>query len=549
MNDAVVVRFVAILVVVAACAKSNGEAPPGDGGPDAIIQPDACVPLPESCNGMDEDCDGFTDEDFDTTASLCIVGVGACAASGVYECNEAGDGIECSAVEGAPALETCDGIDNDCDMKIDETFNVGTPCDGTDADVCSDGVIMCTGPDTAECNDGAGDSPELCDTFDNDCDGKFDEGFNLMANCDGADTDSCNEGKIVCNGPTATKCTDTTTSTVERCNGLDDDCSNGPDDTYNVGQACSDGLGACLRNGMFVCNAGMNGTRCNAAAGAPTAETCGDAIDQDCTGADAACPANDLPAGAIDISAGGTFSVDLSAARDDNFAPSTPSMDCAETGGRDVFYQFTLPAEEVVYADTFGSNFDSVLRLYNGTCASLGAIVTCSDDACTQVRSQIAEDLAAGTYCLVVDQFRGTVTTGAATLVFKRGGRAGARLPARSGSVTGTNVGKPALYAASCEAETVIRGEGVHFFPSCPGNNSVSAETCTATTIDTVMYLRTGTADTADVVCGDDNCGVRSKITKVIAGANIQWVIVDGFAKATSAPGVGEGPYTLTYSY
>jgi len=37
-----------------------------------------------------------------------------------------------------------------------------------------------------------------------------------------------------------------------------------------------------------VCNGAQNGTVCNATAGAPSAETCGNGVDEDCNGADAA---------------------------------------------------------------------------------------------------------------------------------------------------------------------------------------------------------------------------------------------------------------------
>ena len=37
---------------------------------------------------------------------------------------------------------TGDGLDNDCDGQIDEDFaDLGTPCDGDDADACTGGVI------------------------------------------------------------------------------------------------------------------------------------------------------------------------------------------------------------------------------------------------------------------------------------------------------------------------------------------------------------------------------------------------------------------------
>jgi hypothetical protein len=388
---------------------------------------------------------------------------------------------------------------------------------------------------------------EVCNGADDDCDGDVDNGLALGVACDGDDTDACIEGMTVCGTAGDVICSDVTSSTVEVCNNMDDDCRNGADDTFDVGTPCTTGLGACERTGTRVCNAQGNGTTCNAVAGPTSAELCGNNIDEDCNGADAACPANDYASGAIDISAGGTFTADLTAAHDDNWAAST-QFDCGNQGGRDVFYQFTLPAEEVVYWDTFGSSFDSVVRVFAGACSGIGATYSCTDDACSTTRSQGAINLQAGTYCLVVDQFSSNVTAGAASLVFRRGGRSGIGIVAASGTQTGTTAGRTNQSTASCESNTNQPDVG-YFFLSCPSRTyTVSANTCTGTAFDTVLYIRSGRATTADVACSDDvsgcgSSGFQSRITgATVSGANLQWLIVDGFGTS------GNGSYTLTYT-
>ena len=408
--------------------------------------------------------------------------------------------------------ETCDGADNDCDGAIDE-------------DLAS--VV------------------ELCNLKDDDCDGLTDEGYGVGATCDGPDADACAEGFVVCDSMGGTRCNDNSGDTVEICNGLDDDCRNGVDDTFPVGEACTVGVGACARSGMRVCS-GSNATACNVTAGTPSAETCGNGVDEDCNGSDPVCPANDLPTGAIDISAGGTFTVDLSAAHDDNFATST-TVDCGQQGGRDVFYQFTLPAEEVVYWDTFGSSFDTVVRVFAGACNSLGALKACTDDACSTQRSQGALDLLAGTYCLVVDQYSAAATTGSVSLKFVRGGRTGIGFSAASGTLTGTTTGKNNHTVAGCEANSAQPDVG-YFFLTCPGiTYTVSANTCSGTAFDSILYLRRGSAQTGDVACSDDvtGCGngLQARITgATVSGANLNWLIVDGFGQT------GNGNYSITYS-
>ncbi|MCB9539701.1 MAG: hypothetical protein H6704_26105 [Myxococcales bacterium] len=70
----------------------------------------------------------------------------------------------------------------------------------------------------------------------------------------------------------------------ERCDGLDDDCDGRADEDFaGKGEACAVGDGACRGRGRFVCSADGRGLRCDAEAGAGTAEICDD-VDSDCDG-------------------------------------------------------------------------------------------------------------------------------------------------------------------------------------------------------------------------------------------------------------------------
>jgi hypothetical protein len=64
---------------------------------------------------------------------------------------------------------------------------------------------------------------------------------------------------------------------------LDNNCNGSIDDGFNVGAACSVGIGACQRTGAFICTADGSGTQCNATPGTPSLEVC-NGIDDDCNG-------------------------------------------------------------------------------------------------------------------------------------------------------------------------------------------------------------------------------------------------------------------------
>ena len=253
-----------------------------DAGLDADLDaaPDVVWIRPSLDANLDADLDSTPDAGCQFgTRQECEVSpdlMGECA-KGFQVCNRLG-WSSCSPFIGR-RIETCDGLDNDCDGTADENeLNPGNPLTqacytgsriDTKYGVCAPGVLLCGQLEDGaygfggECLNQVLPGEEICDGLDNDCNGATDDmpgaGDVCFSREPPIELGECHAGILACTPDSPDLvCVGEVLPARELCDDLDNDCDGNVDEE----------LGRCdCENPLFV----------------PRPEVC-NGIDDDCDG-------------------------------------------------------------------------------------------------------------------------------------------------------------------------------------------------------------------------------------------------------------------------
>ena len=292
----------------------------------------------ERCDAVDNDCDGVVDEGWalESDRENCGACDNACpeAAQGNVQCvsgacalvacepgfvdadAELSNGCEyaCLTRSTPEAVEFCNGLDDDCDTRVDEAPDLAPPSEdycGQNG-VCAYECVVDADCGPAEvCNAGhvcvpsAGAPPEVSCAVDADC-----QALHRGLACVGVvaldagvpmTTRRCVERihAPLCDADAGYRCArppeHRVGAEVGACDGLDNDCDGRTDEDFVDAlfadgparqrvRVCAAGEGACRVEGRYACTADALSTACTAVALAPETN-----VDDDCDGEDDDC--------------------------------------------------------------------------------------------------------------------------------------------------------------------------------------------------------------------------------------------------------------------
>ncbi len=233
-----------------------------------------CTSIPQEDGSIAKQCIPQSGEcpclsDYDGLTTQCVQENVHGTCTGERQCDGlTGTWTECTAA--APEAEVCDDFDNNCDGFIDNDIPA-EPCEvGNDAGVCQGQRTCSAGVQSC---DAQTPTVEFCDLVDNDCDGQTDEDLGETV----CGVGECQSVIQNCLNGQPNICDPTNGNAPEICDGVDNDCDGSTDELDDLGTTTC-GVGQCVH----TVNNCENGTPvvCDPFEGSST-ELC-DGLDNDC---------------------------------------------------------------------------------------------------------------------------------------------------------------------------------------------------------------------------------------------------------------------------
>jgi MYXO-CTERM domain-containing protein len=253
-------------------------------------------PLTELCNGRDDDCDGSVDnggmtkDDWaDPTNPNYGTAHPCCSTGNLADCMNTGTGMRCQVggyvcLNGqkvcmgsvAKSIEICDMVDNDCNGPVDDVPGLNSPCTGNGVETrgeCTARLECVAGNTVPQCVQKQGPVAELCNSKDDNCNGKIDDTDPPLAPAGGklpgegvacdipvppADKLPCKPGATVCVAGNLV-CQGAVGPMPNQCNGVSTDCTGMPNTNGNCPTGFQCYQGNCVapcQSGEFPCPGG-----------------------------------------------------------------------------------------------------------------------------------------------------------------------------------------------------------------------------------------------------------------------------------------------------